>query len=518
MFFGILVAILSAVLVVYVYFKVFLYTYWDNFNVETIEPTFPFGSIFKIFTGHFSLSGCVREFYEKCNGKFAGIYFVTSPAIFIKDPELVKLILVKDFNSFTDTGLYLDEKKEPTSGHLFRLKGERWRTIRNKLTPAFTVGKLKGMFTTITDVADQLKIHLSEECDGQNIDVSDLTTRYSADIIASTIFGLENNSFKDKNNDFILMAKDLFVSESFLRICKGALQVFFPTILSYFHPETVKNAQDKFIYHMVKNVIEYREKNKVTRADLMQLLMQLKNKGKISDEDKENDLSVFDEKTNNEVTLSLNEIAAQAYTFFFAGYETTSTTLSLLLYECAINQHLQKNIQKNIDEVLDKYNGAITYESVSEMEYLDRAISETLRKYPPLSFLARVATKDYVIPDTKVTIKKDMRVLICVDGLQNDPKYFPVPNKFDPDRFLPSEVSKRPQFSYLPFSEGPRTCIGKRIGKIKIAVGMAMMLRNFNFDICKNTEFPIKFNKMSFLIQAQKPIVLNITKRVEEKE
>lgn len=79
--------------------------------------------------------------------------------------------------------------------------------------------------------------------------------------------------------------------------------------------------------------------------------------------------------------MTLNEISAQAYTFFFAGFETTSSTLSFLMYECALNLELQYKLQKSIDAVLDKYNGTLTYESIFEMDYLDRAISGTLRSF-----------------------------------------------------------------------------------------------------------------------------------------
>lgn len=73
--------------------------------------------------------------------------------------------------------------------------------------------------------------------------------------------------------------------------------------------------------------------------------------------------------------MSINEVAAQAYTFFFAGFETASTTMNFLLYECAINHELQDRIRQEIDDVLAKFDGNITYESVTEMVYLDRCIS-----------------------------------------------------------------------------------------------------------------------------------------------
>jgi len=88
-------------------------------------------------------------------------------------------------------------------------------------------------------------------------------------------------------------------------------------------------------------------------------------------------------------------------------------------------------------------------------------IAETLRKYPSLPLLTRECTKRYTIPGTSVTIEKGMPVIIPLLGIHKDPKYYPNPEKFDPDRFTVEAKSKRHHFTYLPFGEGPRICIGK---------------------------------------------------------
>jgi len=90
-------------------------------------------------------------------------------------------------------------------------------------------------------------------------------------------------------------------------------------------------------------------------------------------------------------------------------------------------------------------------------------IAETLRKYPPVPFLTRECTKRYTIPGTSVTLEKGMPVVIPVLGIHKDPKYYPNPEKFDPDRFRVEAKSKRHHFTYLPFGEGPRVCIGKSL-------------------------------------------------------
>lgn len=88
---------------------------------------------------------------------------------------------------------------------------------------------------------------------------------------------------------------------------------------------------------------------------------------------------------------------------------------------------------------------------------------ESLRKYPPSSVLLKVCRQDYKVPDEEIVIQKGTKVFINVWGLHRDPKYYPDPDKFDPDRFEPENVDKRPDFTFLPFGEGPRMCIGKAV-------------------------------------------------------
>lgn len=88
-------------------------------------------------------------------------------------------------------------------------------------------------------------------------------------------------------------------------------------------------------------------------------------------------------------------------------------------------------------------------------------ISESLRMYPPVCVLFRQCTKNFVIPGTKVTIEHGTQVIIPVHALQNDPLYFPFPEKFDPERFSDENILQKTKHIYMPFGEGPRQCIGK---------------------------------------------------------
>lgn len=131
-------------------------------------------------------------------------------------------------------------------------------------------------------------------------------------------------------------------------------------------------------------------------------------------------------------------------------------------YELAINQHIQDRLRSEIEDILDKHSGHVTYESIKEMKYLDMVFKETLRKYPILDNQNRKSTQDFKIPNSKLVIPAGTNVMIPVSAIHNDERFYEEPDRFDPDRFLSENVKKRPPFTYLPFSEGGRMCIGYR--------------------------------------------------------
>jgi cytochrome P450 family 6 len=130
---------------------------------------------------------------------------------------------------------------------------------------------------------------------------------------------------------------------------------------------------------MVKDTVEYRESNSMKRNDFIQLLIEMKNKGTVDMNKQMN--GTLKAHNGNDTGLTMNEIAAQAFVFFAAGFETSSTTMSFCLYELAMNRDIQERVQKEIDVALRKHEDKITYEAIQEMEYLDNVISGKFQYY-----------------------------------------------------------------------------------------------------------------------------------------
>lgn len=190
------------VIIIYLYAK-YAFSYWERNNVLYKKPIFPFGNFTPVFLSRQSIGEFLLEMYQSTTVDFIGLYAMVRPIFFVRNLELCRNILVKDFQFFHDRGVYVDETIDPLSGHLFSLSGEKWKQLRAKLTPTFTSGKLKAMFQTLVDCANGLEKKLKAEVNhNTEIEVRDLMARYTTNVIASVAFGIEVDSINEPNCSF----------------------------------------------------------------------------------------------------------------------------------------------------------------------------------------------------------------------------------------------------------------------------------------------------------------------------
>lgn len=304
--------IFSAVVAVTIYFlNDYLMNRWYRLGFPQLNPKFVIGDIGDLLLGKKSVGIFL---HEKCletkNKRALGLYFSLRPNLLINDPQLIQDILVRDFNNFHDRPFYIDEVKNPLTGHLFSLPGQKWRDLRVKLTPAFTTGKLKGMLPIIKDCAEVLTDYLVKNIDDGNceIELGNLFSRYTINIISSVAFGIENDCINNRDNIFYVICEKI----SKPNFKKGIMDIF-AMFLPFVSVRAVDQEIEDFIFSMVQQTVDYREKNDVTRRDFMQLMIELKNNG----------FMTTDEKSSGEFEnirkLKISEVAAQAFVFIVAG-------------------------------------------------------------------------------------------------------------------------------------------------------------------------------------------------------
>lgn len=218
---------------------------------------------------------------------------------------------------------------------------------------------MKFMFPTVVEVGDRFCECLSEVvAQHEVLEIKDLLARFTTDVIGTCAFGIECNSLKDPNAEFRKMGRLVFEAPRHSSIFAIAL-FGFKNLARKLHVKVIRDDVSNFFMGVVKDTVEYREKNNVRRNDFMDILIKLKNEENLD---------------GNLGKLTLNEIAAQAFVFYLAGFETSSTTLTFCLYELALNPEIQTKTREIIRQTLKRHDGKFTYEAMMDMPYVDHVL------------------------------------------------------------------------------------------------------------------------------------------------
>ncbi|KAK2502976.1 hypothetical protein MC885_018043 [Smutsia gigantea] len=426
------------------------------------------------------------DFDEKCfktYGKMWGFYDGRQPVLAITDPDMIKAVLKLGPVGLMKSAITASEDEE-------------WKRIRALLSPTFTSGKLKEMFPIIGQYGDVLVRNLRKEAEKSTpVTMKDIFGAYSMDVITSTSFGVNVDSLNNPQDPFVENAKKLlrfdFLDPLFLSI------ILFPFLTPVFEVFGITLFPPKitdFFAKSVKRIKESRLKDtQKHRVDLLQLMINSQNS----------------KEMDGHKALTDMELVAQSIIFIFAGYETTSSVLSFIMYLLATHPDVQQKLQEEIDATFPNKT-LPTYDALVQMEYLDMVVNESLRLFPVAGRLERVCKEDVEIKG--VLIPKGTVVMVPIFILHKDPELWPEPEEFRPERFSKKNKDSINPYIYMPFGSGPRNCIGMRFALLNMKLAIVRVLQNFSFKPCKETQIPLKLSNQG-LIQPQKPIVLKVEVR-----
>lgn len=422
--------------------------YWRKQNVPGPEPTFFFGNTKDFFLRRRGAGEIFKEIYhEYPEEKYVGIFRMRTPDLMVKDLDIIKNIMIKDFDLFIERGVEFNDKDLGTN--LFHANGETWQLLRKRFTPLFTSAKLKNMMHLMNRPADKLVDYIEEVIKVQREqEVYGLVKRFTLANISACAFGLDVDSFNNAQMELLNRLNDNVFKISY----RSDLEMMYPGILKRIGGSLFPKEVKEFFFKLTKDVIAKTNGEPSDKNNFMDLLLSLRKATRISGS-----------RTNtDENTLDITDavIAAQSFIFYTAGYETSAATMGFMLYQLALNPDIQDKAVAELHEVLLRHKGEFTHEAISDLKYLGQVFDETLRLHPAIDNIRRSAEVDYQIPGTNVTVRKGQIVIIPVTGIHSDPRYYPEPEVFDPERFSPTNKANRHFCSYIPFGEGPRQCIG----------------------------------------------------------
>ncbi|XP_026810291.1 probable cytochrome P450 6a13 [Rhopalosiphum maidis] len=497
------ITLCTIIVTVTYYFSVSTFKKWEKLNVPYVRPITPlFGNFLNVVVGKYHpLELYNKIYYELAGHRYGGLFQMRTPYLMIRDPEIINDVLIKDFSTFSNRGIYSDFSVNPLSNNLFFMENPQWKTIRNKLSPAFTSGKLKIMYDQIKECSKLLMENIDKELKENNnqIEIRDIIGKYSTDVIGTCAFGLKLNAINDDESEFRKYGKLIF-TPSLRALFREVCLLISPALLKVIRVKDFPTDATDFFHRAFKETIAYRLENKIVRNDLVHYLLQARN-----------DL-VLNENLPKHEKFTESQIVANAFVMFLAGFETVSTAVSFCLHELSLNKSIQDRVRQEIQLKLSQNDGKIDHALLMELNYLDMVIAETLRKYPALVALFRKASQTYQISNDSLIIEKGQKIIIPVYALHYDSKYYTDPEKFIPERFSPEEKAKRPSGIYIPFGDGPRMCIGKRFAEMEMKLAFVEMLTKFEVFPCEKTKTPLRYSNKVLTLMPSDGIWLKFKK------
>jgi cytochrome P450 len=392
-----------------------------------------------------------RNRAEFCNdmrqryGEFC--YFKIGPAhcYLVNDPDLVQEILTRtDFFPKTNSGEFL----KPVLGNgLLVSKGDFHRRQRKLIQPAFTPKRVHTYMSAITEFAQATS---ERWVNGQKAVLNDEMSQLTLAIIAHTMFHTNVEGLLQRVTqamDEILPVIDRMAKPS------GKLAMMLPTIAN-FRFYRARRDLNSIIYDIIK---EARHRNE-DQGDLLSMLLFAK----------DDDGVMADEHLRDE-----------ALTIFLAGHETTALGLSWTWYLLAQHPEIDTKFHTELAEVL---GGRLpTMEDLPNLPYLEKVVRESLRLYPPAYLGDRSPLEDW---DTgEYIVPKGSYVFVSQYSMGRNDKYFPDPERFDPERWNADEMEKRPKFTFFPFGGGVHTCIGEHFAWAELTLIMATLAQRWKMEL-----------------------------------
>ncbi|XP_017069222.1 cytochrome P450 6g1 isoform X1 [Drosophila eugracilis] len=505
----VLFLVVAALVALYTWFQR-NHSYWQRKGIPYVPPTPIIGNTKVVFKLENSFGMHLSEIYNDPSVKdeaVVGIYSLNKPGLIIRDIDLIKSVLIKDFNRFHNRYARCDPHRDPLGyNNLFFVRDTHWKDIRTKLTPVFTSGKVKQMYTLMQEIGNDLEAALErhgENSSGKYItEIKEICAQFSTDSIATIAFGIRANSLQNPNAEFRNYGRKLFTF-TISRAKDFFVAFFLPKLVSLMRIQFFTPDFAQFMRSTIGHVMQERERTGLLRNDLIDVLVGLRKEAAA-------------EPSKPHYARNHDFLVAQAGVFFTAGFETSSSTMSFALYELAKHPEMQKRLRQEINEALLEEGGTLSYEKIQSLEYLAMVVDEVLRMYPVLPFLDREYESVKGQPDLNLkpfydyTFENGTPVFIPVYALQHDPKYWQNPSQFDPERFSPENRKSIVAMAYQPFGSGPHNCIGSRIGLLQSKLGLVSLLKNHSVRSCDATMKEMKFDPKGFVLQAEGGIHLEI--------
>ncbi|XP_041790073.1 cytochrome P450 4V2 [Chelmon rostratus] len=459
----------------YITFKLlssYLHKWFEMRPIPGIEGSYLFiGNAlqFKTNAGDFfrQIEDYTREF---CDAPLLKLWVGPVPCLILFHAETVETVLN---NPVHMKKAFAYDFLHPWLGTgLLTSTGPKWRQRRKMLTPTFHFSILTDFLEVMNEQAEILVEKLEKQAGKGPFNCFSHITLCALDIICETAMG--KKIYAQSNSDSEYVRSVYKMSDIISR--RQRTPWFWPDFVYKCFGEGWEHEKTLKILHSFTYKVIHERAESTSDSD--------------SDQGTRKRQAFLDMLLNTTYEdgsrMSHQDIQEEVDTFMFRGHDTTAASMNWVLHLLGSHPEAHSKVQQELQEVFGTSNRPFTTEDLKKLKYLECVIKEALRLFPSVPFFARSLGEDCHINGFKVP--KGVNAIIITYALHRDPRYFPEPEEFRPERFLPENSVGRPPYAYLPFSAGLRNCIGQRFALMEEKVILGSVLRSFNVEACQTRE------------------------------
>lgn len=414
------ICLLLVLLLIYLKHKL---SYWKRRRIPFVKPLPIVGNLKNLFLARISFGVLFKNLYEHkdlLEAPVGGIYLLHQPALIVRDPDLIKSVLIKHFDRFQNRYEAADLKNDAMGALCLPLsKFPIWWGSRKKMSEVFTSGKIKfRMYPLMLKVVNELEAHINKKLQaeatgtGAVVEVKEMFSLFTTDLTSVLHYGKDGHGLGQGSSMLRQQTLDLF-DIGFRRLFDFFVIFFCPHLAGYLRAKVFSQKYANFMRDFTQEI--YRERSDtsspdVADGDLMDVLMKFQ---------KENQDKPYHYSQHNDF------IASQIAIFLLAGFETSSSVLSFILYELAKQPVVQKQLRQELQQAFQQ-RSTLTYEELQALPYLQQVLCEGLRMYPAAAFINRECTTEPLARGFQLTpdlfIPHGMPVYVSILGLHRDPK------------------------------------------------------------------------------------------------
>ncbi|CAH2108081.1 unnamed protein product [Euphydryas editha] len=444
-----------------------------------------------------------RELYKTYNGVIQ-LHALHFRCVNIYDPEDIATILSSE--QFNEKDVPYNFIRPWLNNGLITSNGHKWLQRRKMLTPAFHLNVLKKFVEVFVEHVEHFQKSVESEGANEKTNLYQLISQVTLKILCETSMGTSKQCSLESVFHKYFHAIEAISECALQRTCR--VWYFFDWIYNL----TNTGQKQKKIIEDLHGFSQYIIRNR-------RHFLELQN-GRIIEEntktgESKGRLAMIDLLFQNEKKRKIDEsgIREEVDTFLFAGYDTISTALTFFIMRIANEPTIQEKIHQEIENIFGDSDRAPSFEDLNEMKYTECCIKESLRIYPSVPFISRYVRNEIVLGG--YTIPAGTQVSIMIYDLHHREDIYPEPEKFIPERFLPSNQMKNHPFAFIPFSAGYRNCLGQKYAMLEMKTLISGLFRKYRVEPVTRTE-DIVF-RMAITLRTTQPIYAKIIKKKQNK-